>query len=150
MFDDLAEVAKRRDYKLNWVFTKCHCGRATTMLLHSTEYDLQHNRRNIKQWCGWEATGGGGHLTRPFKRCSKCGANYEIEAMTCINCEKYVKELTTLELVIEQSEIEKSRLGRHLKKKKINDAQYTRKIEDLNDKIRKTKIELKSLSQVPR
>lgn len=145
MFDELLEINKRRDYKLKWTFTRCHCGRATVMLLHSTEYDLQHNRSNIKQWCGWIETGGGGHLTRPFKTCSKCGAKYEIEADTCLVCEPKLREKTKLELVIEGAEIEKNRLGRHLKRGKINDAQYTRKIQDLDDKVKKAKIELQHM-----
>lgn len=149
MFDELAEIQKRRDYRLVFVFTDCPipgCGRKTVMLLHSTEYDLKFNRKNIKQWCGWDRGDGGNHLSRPHKKCTKCGSNYEIEAMTCINCEPRIIEKTRWELVIESSEIEKNRLGRHLKKGKINDANYTRKIQDLDSKIEKAKQELKNMS----
>jgi hypothetical protein len=151
VFDELLEIQKRRDYKLVYVFTNCPipgCGKKTVMLLHSTEYDLQFNRKNIKQWCGWIEHGGGNHLSRPHKTCNKCGSNYEIEAVTCINCEPRIKERTRWELEIESAQIERNRLGRHLKKGKITDAGYTRKIQDLESRIEKAKQELENMSKV--
>ena len=103
---ELEDVVPRLDYKLEYIFgcPEPGCGKKCTIYLHRDEYDLQHNRSNIKQKCY------DGHISRPYKKCSKCGNNYEIEVDTCINCEKHVRHVAENEVLIENSEKEIKRL----------------------------------------
>lgn len=144
MIDYLEELAARRDYKLKYIFTDCWCGLPTTILLHRFEDEAMVNKKNIKQWCGVHNFT---HVTRPRKQCTKCKNFYEIETETCPNCEPMVRELTTLEVGIMDANSEILRLGRQLKRKKINDAQYTKKVQDLNDRVQSFTAKLEILNR---
>jgi hypothetical protein len=135
---ELEEIVKRRDYKLKYIFgcPRPDCGKSATIFVDRDEYDLAHNRSNIKQKCY------DGHITRPFKRCTKCNNNYEIEVSTCSNCEPNVISRATNEVLIEACEKELKKFGKQLRQKKITDQRWAQEEQRLNGLIEIAKKEL--------
>lgn len=135
---ELEDIVLRRNYKLKYIFG-CplpSCGELCIIFVDRDEYDLAHNRSNIKQKCF------NGHITRPFKQCTNCGNRYEIEVSTCSNCEPDVISRATNEVLIENCEKELKRFGKQLRQKKITDQKYKQEEQRLNLMIEIAKKEL--------
>ncbi len=113
----------------------------TRIYLFRTTDEYEDGKSNVKQICTK------GHITRPIKKCTKCGEIYEIETNNCKICEVHVLKKTKLEVQIEHYQKEMNRLKSQLKKKKIAKDEYNNNIFALESKIRLTRISLLNLGQ---
>jgi len=141
---ELEDIVKRRDYKLKYVWGcfKCyptHMWDFVYIHLFRTTDEYENGDSYIKQMCLKN------HITKPFKKCSKCSKTYTIEDDICSICEVHVIAQTKLEVQIEQYEKEMNRLKSQLKKKRIIKEEFNSNIFALESKIRLTKISLLNL-----
>lgn len=142
---ELEDIIKRRDYRLKYEWGCFECKPShkmwywTRIFLTRTTDEYERGDSNIKQICLK------GHVTKPFKICTKCRKQYSAEYSKCAVCEKHVIKKTQLEVEIETDQKLINRLKSQLKKKKITKQQYISSLFGLEQKIRIIRISLLNL-----
>ncbi|MGI0022530.1 MAG: hypothetical protein ACRD9Q_06690 [Nitrososphaeraceae archaeon] len=144
---DIEDITPRRDYKLVYVFGCISCVGSkyenlhTTIFLHRTDEDIKSMASNVYQKCGQ------GHITRPFKRCTKCHKVYTVEDIICVVCEQGVIDIAKCEVLIENRLKDVSRLNKQFKRKKIQEAEYSDKLTAYYEEINSAQKELDKMEE---
>ena len=138
---ELEDIVKRRDYRLkySWGCNICFPRKMwdfVWIFLGRTQAEVDAGSSNIKQRCLQ------GHVTRPFKVCTKCARTYKVEDDVCKPCEYEVRKKAQLEVGIELAEKEINKFKSQLKKKKITKEEFDKLFDDTSSKIQGIKLEL--------
>jgi len=146
MLDLLEVIVEKRDYKLKFVWgcTEIvqgeNCQRPISLLIDRTPEEVSEGKRNIKQKCF------DGHVTRPHKKCTKCGAIYEMEQLDCNNCEGRVRNLAQAEVEKVTAEKRIIKIKKQLKKGELDEKNFNEQRNTLEQIIKISEAILKELA----
>jgi len=144
---DIEDISPRRDYKMAYIFGCLSCigsryeGSPVTIFLHRTAEDLKLQKNNVYQICIRH------HITRPHKQCTKCGREYSVDSYICLDCEQIVADIAKCEVYIEEALKAAAKIEKQYKRKKIQESEYSSKIQDLYEGINIARKELEKIEE---